>query len=325
MKAIAYYQYGTPDVLRLEEMPKPTPKEDEVLIQIYAASVNAADWHLLTADIFAVRLATGFFKPKIRILGADLAGRVAAVGSKVTRFASGDAVFGELSACGWGSFAEYACAPERYLVRKPANLTFEQAAAVPLAAVTAWQALCDKGKVQPGHKVLINGASGGVGTYAVQIAKVFGAEVTGVCSTQKMEMVAALGADHVIDYTREDFTQSGQRYNLILAANGNRSIFDYKRALAPQGVYVMTGGSLKQLMQAALLGRFLSRGGIKMGNLLAKSNGKDLASIAELLEAGKVAPVIDRTYPLQEVPQALREFGAGHTRGKIVITVKNAP
>lgn len=323
MQAIVYTKYGPPDVLHLQEVAKPVPQDDEVLIEVHAASVNAADWHLLTADIFVVRLATGLFKPKVKILGADVAGRVEAVGRQVTQFAPGDEVFGDLAACGWGSFAEFACAPERYLVRKPAKLTFEEAAAVPMAAVTALQALRDKGQIQPGHKVLINGASGGVGTYAVQIAKALGAEVTGVCSTGKMEMVAGLGADHVIDYTREDFTQSGQRYDLIFAVNGNRSIFDYKRALGPQGIYVMGGGSMKQLAQAALLGPLLSRGGVKMGNMLAKPDQKDLAFVAELIEAGKVAPVIDRRYALHQVPDAMRYLGEGHARGKIVITVKN--
>lgn len=323
MKAIVYHNYGPPDVLKLEEVPKPAPGDDEVLVKVHAASVNAADWHLLTADIVLVRLmGMGLLKPKNPILGADIAGQVEAVGKNVKQFQPGDEVFGDISASGFGGFAEYVAVPESALALKPANLTFEQAAAVPLAAVTALQALRDDGKIQPGHKVLINGASGGVGTYAVQIAKALGAEVTGVCSTSKMEMVRSLGADHVIDYTQENFTQNGQQYDLILAANGYHPISDYKRALAPKGVYVMVGGSMTQMMQAMLLGPLMSMtGDQKMGNMLAKPNQQDLVFLKELLETGKVVPVIDRSYPLHETPEALRYLGQGHARGKIVITV----
>jgi NADPH:quinone reductase-like Zn-dependent oxidoreductase len=323
MRAIVYRTYGSPDVLKLEEGAKPTPKDDEVLIHVSAAAVNAADWHLLTADIFLVRLNVGLLKPKHQILGADVAGRVEAIGRNVTQFQTGDEVFGDLSASGRSTFAEYVCAREDALVVKPANLTFEEAAAVPLAAVTALQALRDTGQLQPRQKVLINGASGGVGSYAVQLAKAFGAEVTAVCSTRNVELVRSLGADQVIDYTQADFTKQGQRYDLILAANGYHSIFDYKRALTPTGRYVMTGGSMAQFGQAVLLGPLLSMTGKnKMGNMLARPNQKDLVFIKGLLEAGTVKPVIDRRYPLREVPEAIRYLGEGHAKGKIVITVE---
>jgi NADPH:quinone reductase-like Zn-dependent oxidoreductase len=324
MKAIVYTQYGPPDVLQVKEVEKPTPSDNEVLVKVHAASVNAADWHLLTADIFLVRLmGMGLLKPKNTILGADVAGRVEAVGRNVKQFQPGDEVFGDLSGCGWGAFAEYACAQETVLVLKPANVSFEAAAATPLAAVTALQGLRDKGQLQAGQKVLINGASGGVGTFAVQIAKAFGAEVTAVCSTRNVELVRSLGADHVIDYTQADFTRSGQQYDLILAANGYHSIFDYKRALGPKGIYVMTGGSMAQMFQAMLLGPVLSMTGEnKMGNLLAQSNQKDLVFIKGLLEAGKVVPVIDRRYPLHEAAEALRYLGEGHAKGKVVIAIE---
>jgi NADPH:quinone reductase-like Zn-dependent oxidoreductase len=322
MKAIVYEEYGSPDVLELKEVEKPTPKDDEVLIKVHAASVNAADLHLLRADPFLVRLSSGILKPKNKILGADIAGRVEAVGSNVKQFKPGDEVFGDISACGWGGFAEYVCARENALVLKPANITSEESAAVPMAAVTALQGLRDKGQIQPGQKVLINGASGGVGTFAVQIAKSFGAEVTGVCSTGKLDMVRSIGADHVIDYTQEDFTQNGHRYDLILAANGYHSISDYKRVLTPKGTYVMSGGAGAQLFQAMLQGPWISMtGSQKMGNLLAKPNNADLAFVKDLLEAGKVVPVIDKRYPLSEVPEALRYLEEGHAMGKVVITI----
>jgi len=321
MKAIVYEEYGSPDVLVLKDVEKPTPKDDEVLIKVHAASVNAADLHLLRADPFLVRLSSGLLKPKNKILGADIAGRVEAVGSNVKQFKPGDEVFGDISGCGWGGFAEYVCARENALVLKPANITFEQAAAVPMAAVTALQGLRNKGQIQSGQKVLINGASGGVGTFAVQIAKSFGAEVTGVCSTGKMDMVRSIGADQVIDYTQEDFTQNGHRYDLILAANGYHSISDYRRVLTPKGIYVMSGGAEAQMFQAMLQGPWISMtGSQKMGNLLAKPNNADLAFVKDLLEAGKVVPVIDKRYPLSEVPEALRYLEEGHALGKVVIT-----
>lgn len=322
MKAVVYTKYGSPDVLQLKEVEKPTPKDNEVLIRIHAASANAADWHLLRGDPFLLRLGYGLLKPNNTILGADIAGRVEAVGNNVTQFQPGDEVFGDISGCGLGGFAEYVSVPEHAVISKPASMTFEEAAAVPMAAVTALQGLRDKGQIQPGQKVLIHGASGGVGTFAVQIAKAFRAEVTAVCSTRKVDLVRSIGADHVIDYTQEDFTKNGQRYDLILAANGNRSMFEYKRALAPKGRYVVTGGSMAQLFQAMLLGPLLSTAGRqKMGNVLARPNQKDLACMKELLEAGKVIPVIDRCYPLSETAEAIRYLEAGHARGKVVITV----
>ena len=325
-QAMVYTKYGSPDVLQLKAVEKPTPKDDEVLINVHAASLNAAELHLVRGKPFLVRLmGLGLLKPKHTIPGAAVAGRVEAVGRNVTQFRPGDEVFGDLSACGWGAFAEYVCASEDALALKPTNLTFEQAAAVPLGAITALQSLRNKGQIRPGQKVLINGASGGVGMFAVQIAKSFGAEVTAVCSTRNVDMVRSLGADHVIDYTREDFTQNGQRYDLILAANGYHPIFDYKRALSPKGIYVMSGGSMTQVSQAMLLGPWISMtGSKKMGNVMAKPNQKDLVVMKELLEAGKVVPVIDRSYPLREVPEALRYLEEGHAQGKVVITVHQA-
>jgi len=324
MKAIVYEKYGPPDVLQLKEVEKPTPKDDEVLVKVHAASANAKDWRLLRADPFLVRLmGGGLLKPKNKILGSDIAGRVEAVGRNVKQFQPGDEVFGDTADCGLGGFAEYVCARENALALKPASMTFEEAAAVPLAAVSALQGLRDKGQIQPGQKVLINGASGGVGTFAVQIAKSFGAEVTGVCSTRNLDMVRSIGADQVIDYTQEDFTKSGQRYDLILAVNGYHPISDYKRALSPKGIYVMVGGSMAQMFQAMLLGPWISMtGSKKMGILSAKANKKDLAFIKELLEAGKVVPVIDRRYTLSEVADALRYLEEGHAQGKVVITLE---
>lgn len=323
MKAVVYEKYGSPDVLQFKEVEKPTPKDDEVLVKVRATSVNAADWHLLTADIFLVRLMTsGPFKPKNTILGADVAGQIEAIGKNVKRFQPGDEVFGDVFGGDQGAFAEYVCTREEALVLKPANVSFEEAAAVPLAAMTALQALRDKGHIQPGQKLLITGASGGVGTFAVQIAKSFGADVTAVCSTGKMDMVRSLGADQVIDYTRENFTDNGQRYDLILAVNGYYPISAFKRALAPNGVYVMVGGSAAQMFQALLIGPWMSTGDRKMGHLTAKSNQRDLLTLKEYLEAGQITPVIDRCYPISETAEALRYLGEGHARGKIVITVE---
>jgi NADPH:quinone reductase-like Zn-dependent oxidoreductase len=323
MKAIVYSKYGSPDVLELKEVARPAPKEGEVLVKVHAVSVNSADLHLLRADPFLVRLSSGLINPKNLILGADIAGRVEAVGKNVKQFKPGDEVFGDISGCGWGGFAEYVCTCESALVMKPSNSSFEEAAAVPMAAVTALQGLRTKGKIRAGQKVLIYGASGGVGTFAVQIAKSFGAEVTAVVSTRNLDMARSIGADRVIDYTQEDFTQNGQGYDLIIAANGYHPISDYKRALSPRGTYVMTGGSMEQLNQAMLQGPWISMtGSKKMGNLLAKPNKADLAFMKDLLEAGKVKPVIDRRYPLNEVPQALRYLEEGHARGKVVITME---
>jgi NADPH:quinone reductase-like Zn-dependent oxidoreductase len=324
MKAIMYTKYGSADVVQLKEVEKPAPKEDEVLVKVMAASVNAYDWHFVSADIFLMRLmGTGLLKPKNPRLGADMAGRVEAVGSRVEQFKPGDEVFGDIGAWGNGAFAEYVCVPEKAFARKPANLTFEQAAAVPMAALTALQGLRDAGQIQPGQKVLINGASGGVGTFAVQIANYYGAEVTGVCSTDKMDMVRSLGAKHVIDYTKEDFTKNGQKYDLILGVNGFQPISAYKRALTPRGIYVMAGGDAGQIFQGMLLApRMSENGGRKMGSVTARTSQKDLTVLKELLEAGKITPVIDRSYPLSEAKEALRYMGEGHARGKVVITME---
>ena len=323
MKAIVHAKYGPPDVLELRDVEKPTPKEDELLVKVHAASVNAGDWHMVRGEPFFMRLmGVGLLKPKNTIPGSDVAGRVQAVGKYVKQFQPDNEVFGDLFECGCGAFAEYVCARENTLALKPANISYEEAAAVPVAALTALQGLRDKGHIQSGQKVLINGASGGVGTFAVQIAKSFGAEVTGVCSTRNLDMVRSIGADHVIDYTNEDFTKNGQRYDLILAANGYHPISDYKRALSPKGTYVTTGGSMAQLFQAMILGPWISMtGSKKMCNLLSKPNQEDLVFMKELLEAGKVKPVIDRRYKLREAVEALRYLEEGHASGKVVITV----
>jgi len=302
MKAIVYHNYGSPDVLKCEEIEKPTAGDNEVLIQVRAASVNPLDWRIKST------------RP-----GRDVAGQVEAVGKNVTQFKPGDEVFGSCR----GAFAEYAYTSESALVMKPANVTFEQAASVPVAAITALQGLRDKGRIQRGHKVLVDGASGGVGTFAVQIAKSFGAEVTAVCSTRNVDTARSLGADQVIDYTREDFTQSGQRYDLIIAANAYHSIFDYRRALSQDGIYVMAGGGWVQILQAMLLGPLLSLiGSKKMCFFIAKLNKTDLVLLKDLLEAGKVVPIIDRRYPLSGVAEALRYLEEGHARGKVVIALE---
>ena len=318
MKAVVYTKYGSPDVLQIKDVEKPTPKDDEVLIKIHAASVNAYDWHFLTADIFLIRLmGGGLLKPKNTRLGSDIAGQVEAVGRNVKQFQPGDEVFGMVQ----GGFAEYACAIESALALKPVNSSFEEAAAIPMAAVTALQGLRDEGRIEAGQKVLINGAAGGVGTFAVQIAKSFGAEVTAVCSTRNLEQARSIGAEHVIDYTKEDFTKNGQQYDLILAANGYHSLSAYKRALTPQGIYVMAGGSMAQIFQSMLMGPMMSEtGGKKMGAVSAKRNQEDLVFLKELVEDGKVIPVIDRQYRLDQTAEALRYLGEGHARGKVIIT-----
>ena len=333
MKAIVCTRYGPPEILELQEVEKPAPKEDEALVRIHAASLNAADFEILRGT-WSARFG-GPLKPTHKILGSDIAGRIEAVGRNVKQFRPGDEVWGDLSfPLGYGAFAEYVCVPESALRRKPARMTFEQAAAVPSAAVVALQnlrgtgsssfrfLLSDKGEIQPGQKVLINGAGGGVGTFAVQIAKSFGAEVTGVDSPSKLDMLRSIGADHVIDYTREDFTRNGQRYDLILDVVASRSIFDYRRALSPKGIFVMVGGSLAAILQAFSLGPLISMtGSKKMGIVMWKPNNQeDLATLAELFAAGKVVPVIDRRYPLSEVPEALRYLEEGHAKGKVVIT-----
>ena len=322
MKAIVHTKYGSPDVLQLKDVEKPTPKDDEVLIKVYAASVNKYDWHFLTADIFLIRLmGGGLLKPKDTRLGADIAGRVEAVGRNVKQFRLEDEVFGMTD----GGFAEYACAPENGLALKPSNLSFEKAAAIPMAALTALQGLRDTGQIQPGQKVLINGASGGVGTFAIQIAKLFDAEVTAVCSPRNLDQARSLGADHVIDYTRVDFTRNGQQYDIIFAANGYHSLSAYKRALTPKGIYVMAGGSTAQIFQAMLMGSRMSEtGGKQMRAGMAKRNQKDLAFLKELVEMGKIVPVIDRCYTLNDAAEALRYLGEGHAQGKVVITMEQS-
>jgi len=319
MKAIIYKKYGSPDVLQMEEVEKPAPDENQVLVKIHAASINAGDYRTRRADPFLIRLMSGLLKPKDPRLGWDLAGWVEAVGQNVKQFRSGDEVFG----CANGTFAEYVLAKEDHLALKPANKSFEEAAALPVAALTALQGLRDAAGIRSGQKVLIHGASGGVGTFAVQFAKSFGAEVTAVCSTRNLDMACSLGADHVIDYTKEDFTRNRQRYDLIFAANGYRSISDYRRALSPQGLYICAGGTMPQFLQAILLGSLMSRkGGKKMGSMgIAKINQKDLVYLGELLEAGKIAPVIDRRYPLSEIAEAFHYIEDTHAQGKVVITV----
>ncbi len=321
MKAIVYRRYGSPDVLGLEDVDKPVVKDGDVLVRVHAASVNPLDWHLLRGLPYIVRPTAGWLKPKRNIPGVDVAGVVEAVGRNVTQFQPGDEVFGEKSrAC-----AEYVCGPEKLFVRKPANLTLEQAAAVPVGAVTALQALRDKGRVQPGQKVLINGASGGVGTFAVQIAKSFGAIVTGVCSTPNVELVRSLGADHVIDYTRENFTRNRQRYDLIIDNVGNHSLLAHRRVLAPTGTLVLVGAPtgnwvapIARMLAAQQLSRFGSR---KLGFMLTDIGRDDLLFLKELIEAGKVTPVIDRRYPLNEVPDAIRYLETMRARGNVVITL----
>ncbi len=324
MKAIIYTEYGPADVLRFVEVAKPSPRDDEVLIRVRAASVNPLDWHFMRGMPYLVRMYTGLRKPKTGRLGVDLAGQVEAVGKNVTQFQPGDEVFGTCR----GAFGEHVCASEGALVLKPANLTFEQAAAVPVAATSALQGLRDKGKIQRGQKVLINGAAGGVGTFAVQIAKVFGAEVTGVCSTRNMEMVRSIGAHHVMDYTKEDFTKSAQRYDLIFDSAGNHSLSDCRRALTAEGTLVLVGGPdegrwlapLTGPLRAVVLSQFVSQ---KLLPFLAHLSKDDLIVMRDLLEAGKVVPVIDRSYPLSDVPDAIRYLEEGHARGKVVITMED--
>ncbi len=321
MRAIEYTEYGPPDVLRLVEVPKPAPKDDEVLIRIRAASINALDWRMVAGKPLFARLFTGGLRrPKVTRLGVDVSGEVEAIGASVTRFKPGDMVFG---ACR-GSFAEYGCAREDKLAMKPAGVSFDDAAATPVAGLTALQALRDVAHIKGGQHVLVDGASGGVGTFAVQIARASGADVTAVCSTRNVETARSIGADHVIDYTREDFTRSGQRYDLILAANAYHSIFDYRRSLNPDGIYVIAGGGGAQMLQGMLLGPFLSViGSKKMRFVMAKVTSSDLDILGELVASGKLAPVIDRRYPLSDVAEAVRYVLDEHARGKIVITVEH--
>src|SRR5213082_3350395 len=326
MKAVVYCNYGVPN-LKFQEIEKPTPADDQLLIKVRAASVNPLDWHFIEGTPYFMRaMGVGLRKPKDTRLGVDFAGTVEAVGKNVTKFKPGDEVFGGRT----GAFAEYVCVREsRAVALKPANVTFEQAASVPIAAITALQGVRDKGKVQPGQKVLINGASGGVGTFAVQIAKSMGADVTGVCSTRNLDLVRSLGADHVIDYTKEDFTKGDQRYDVILDNVGTQPLLSFRRALSPKGKYIMIGGGgpndqgligpLFRPIKAMLLSPFVSQ---EMGMFMADTNQKDLAVLADLMQSGKVKPVIDRTYKLSEVPAAIAYLEQGHARGKVVITVE---
>jgi NADPH:quinone reductase-like Zn-dependent oxidoreductase len=323
MKAIVQTVYGAPDVLQLAEVSPPIVPANGVLVKVHATSVNAGDWHLMRGTPFLVRLIFGgLLKPKITTLGSDVAGIVEAVGQDVQQFQPGDAVFGDVSEAGCGGFAEYVCAPESVLAHKPANLSFELAAIVPVAALSALQALRDYGQIQPGQKVLINGASGGVGSFAVQIAKAFGAEVTAVCSTAKIDRVRALGADHIINYTQTNITQTGQQFDLILDAAAYRSVFDYLPSLTPIGTYVLIGGSTTRLFQTMLLGPWLSKTRLQNVKLLmVKPNQADLITLKEMLEMGKIKPMLDRTYPLSEVPTAIHQLEQRQVTGKIAIVV----
>jgi len=322
MKAVVRTRYGPPDLLQFTEVEKPAPKGNEVLIRLYAASINPLDLFAMRGAPL-IRVIPGLSTPKPQILGCDIAGRVEAVGAHATQFQPGDEVFGVTGFSG-GGLAEYACAAEDKLALKPANLSYEDAAAAPVAAITALQGLRDRGRIRQGQKVLIDGASGGVGTFAVQIAKSFGAEVTAVCSTRNVDTARSIGADHVIDYTREDFTRSGQRYDLIMGVNAHHSIFDYRRALSQDGVLVLVGGSIVQVLLAALLGPLLSLIGSKKTRFfIGNINQKDLGVLKDLLAAGRVAPVIDRRYPLSEVAEALRYLEQRHARGKVIITFEH--
>ena len=317
MKAIVNHKYGSPDVLELQDVEKPKPRQDEVLVKIHAASANPLDWHFMRADPFFMRLIAGFLKPRNNILGADIAGKVEAVGKNVTQFQPGDEVYGDIHNHG---FAEYVCITEGNLALKPDNMSFDEAAAVPVAGLTALQCLRDQAQIQAGQKVLINGASGGVGTYAVQIAKSFGAEVTGVCSKRNVDMVRSIGAEYVIDYTNEDFTRTGQQYDLILDNVGNRSLSDMKRILGPKGIYLLNTYSPALMMQLTFQSK---NGGQTMRNsAITNANQNDLLFLKELIEEGKVVSVIDRCYPLSETPEAIQYLGEGHARGKVIITLE---
>ena len=321
MKAIVYTKYGTPDVLELKEVDKPIPKENEVLIKVHAVSINDWDLGLLQGDLIN-RLINGLFKPKIKILGSDIAGRIEAVGKNVKKFRLGDEVYGDLSGR-WGGFAEYSCAYENELALKPVSMSFEEAAAIPQAAMLAIQGLRDKGQIHSGQKLLINGAGGGVGTFAVQIAKLYRVEITGVDSSDKFNMMRSIGFDHVINYRQEDFTKNGHCYDLILDVKTNRLISDYVRALCPEGIYVSVGGSMGRLLQALLLGPWISMIRKKNIRIVGLKKNKDLDYMNELFEAGKLKPVIDGPYRLSEVPKAFKLFGEAVHKGKVVINLEH--
>jgi NADPH:quinone reductase-like Zn-dependent oxidoreductase len=323
MKAIVQTDYGSTDQLRLTEVDRPTVPDNGVLLKVHAASVNSGDWRLMRGTPFPIRLMFGgILKPKIKTLGMDVAGRVEAIGQDVTQFRVGDEVFGDLSICGYGAFAEYVCATEATLVHKPANVSFEQAATVPVAALAALQALRDCGQLQSGQKVLINGAAGGVGSFAVQIAKVLGAEVTAVYSTKKLAMMSSIGIDYVIDYNQTDITKNEQQYDLILDVAAYRSVFDYLPILKPTGSYVLIGGSIARLFQVMLFGAWISRiGGRKVQCLVSKPNQADLVILRDLLEAGKIVPFIDRCFNLSEVPAAINYLEQRQVLGKVAISI----
>ena len=321
MKAMVYTRYGTPDVLHLQEVAKPTPQDDEVLIQVHAASLNSWDLDLLRGDWINRLISGGWRQPKRPILGCDVVGIVEAVGRNVTRWQPGDAVFGDISACGWGALAEYVCAHESALTLKPVGLSFAQAAALPQAGALAIQSLCDMNPVQPGQTVLINGAGGGVGTFAIQLAKAFGAEVTGVDSTSKLERMRSLGADHVFDYTQSDFTRTGQRYDRIVDVMARRALADYQRALQPGGLFVMIGGSMTLVLQTMLVGSWLAKREQKQLSVLVHQPNKGMTALLDLFAARKVVPVVDHCYPLAETPEAFRRLCAGEVFGKVVMTV----
>lgn len=319
MKVIQYDEYGSPDVLRLKQIDKPLPKENEVLIRIHAVSVNSWDWDLLTGRPYIYRLFFGLFKPRYPVIGSDIAGIVEATGTKVTKFKPGDAVFGDVSAAGWGGFAEYATAPENTLIHKPANMTFEQAAALPQAGTLALQGVKDYGKVQSGQHVLINGAGGGMGTFAIQLAKFYGAIVTAVDSVEKFEIMRSVGADYVIDYKETDFTREDKKYDLILDASAWHSIFDYRRVLKKDGRYVIVGGSVLVILQILFLGLPLSLFSSKKMQILAHKPNQDMHVLTELFESGQLTPIIDKCYHLEDTAKALAHIGAGKAKGKIVV------
>ncbi|MGD6855065.1 NAD(P)-dependent alcohol dehydrogenase [Bacillus infantis] len=326
MKAIICEKYGSPEVLKLTEIDKPVPEDDQVLVKIHAASINFGNLVLLKGEPFLARFAFGLRRPKYPIPGGDTAGVVEDAGKNVKQFKPGDKVFGDLSGSGWGSFAEYAAVPESSLALMPAGLSFTEAAAVPMAAATALQSLRDKGNIKKGQKVMIYGASGGVGTFAVQIAKSFGAEVTGVCSTRNIDILQSIGADHCIDYTKTDFSSWNVQYDLILGVNGSNSMRTYRRALKPDGQFIHVGGSGKQMFQALMMGPWVSfTGKQKVGSFLQRQNQNDLIFVAKLIEEGKVRPIIDRTYSLEDIPEAYRYFAEGHARGKVVISMSQSP
>lgn len=325
MQAMTYRAYGAPDVLQSTTVAMPVPEASEVLVQVHAASLNQADLYLLRGEPLVARLFSGLRRPKHPILGADIAGRVVAIGSGVKTFQPGDAVYGDLSATGRGGFAEFVCAREEALAPKPASLSYGQAAAVPMAAVTALQGLRAAGPVAAGERVLVHGASGGVGTFAVQLARAMGAQVTAVCSARHLEQARTFGAEHVIDYTQEDFTRDGRRYDLILVVNGRRSLAEYRRALSPRGRLVVAGGDVGTILQATLLGPVLSLiHRVTVRSLAARPSRDDLRFVGKLLDSGVVVPAIDRCYPLRELPEAMRYLANGHAGGKIIITMKQA-